>query len=230
MNFTRSLLAAGLAALALHAPASSAEVKGVIQETIDTGGYTYMRLKTTEGARWAAVTQTLLKKGAAVAVTGAIEMKNFLSPTLKRRFDRILFGALASSTAADPYAGNPHAASLHGGRPNKDYGPIKVAKASGLDARTVAEIYAQRKDLAGKTATVSGKIVKLTPDVMDRHWAHLRDGTGSAKDGSDDLTVTLKEPAKAGDVVTVRGTVVLDKNLGGMYQFPLVVEDAVLVR
>ena len=50
------------------------------------------------------------------------------------------------------------------------------------------------------------------------------------KDGSDDITVLLKDTSEVGQVITARGRVVLDKDLGGMYKFPVCLEDAVLVK
>ncbi|PIR16136.1 MAG: nucleotide-binding protein, partial [Elusimicrobia bacterium CG11_big_fil_rev_8_21_14_0_20_64_6] len=71
---------------------------------------------------------------------------------------------------------------------------------------------------------------KYNSGILERNWAHLRDGSGNAKDGSDDITVILKDEAELGQIVTVRGKVVLDKDLGGMYKFPVALEDAVLVK
>ncbi|MBI3565906.1 MAG: nucleotide-binding protein [Elusimicrobia bacterium] len=237
-----------LAALALVlAPAARAEdLSGTVAETMDSGGYTYMLIQTPAGQKkWAAVTQTAVKKGQSVTVSGAMDMKDFESPTLKRKFDHIAFGMMgggAAAPAGDPHAGLPKGHGAMGGAPAANpspmshggraevKGPIKVAKAAGADARTVGELYAQKKALKGQTVTVAGKVVKYTPDILDRNWAHIRDGSGSAKDGSDDVTVLLKDQAEMGQVITVRGKVVLDKDLGGMYKFPVAIEDAVLVK
>lgn len=223
----KSLALAALA-LALAASARAGDLSGTVAETMDSGGYTYLLIKTPAGEKkWAAVTQTAVKKGQAVTVVGAMDMKDFESPTLKRRFDVIAFGTLGATGAAgaaDPHAGMP----AHGRTEVK--GPTKVAKAAGEDARTVAELHAQKSALKGRTVTVAGKVVKYTPDILGANWAHLRDGSGSAKDGSDDVTVILKDPAEMGQVITVRGKVVLNKDLGGMYKFPVALEDAVLVK
>jgi len=232
----KPLLTLTVALLAFSPLASAADLTGTVVETMDSGGYTYLLLKTPAGAqKWAAVTKAKVKKGSKATVTGAMEMKDFESPSLKRKFATIAFGALADSAPAghghvgagkdDPMAGMP----AHGGRAEVK-GPIKVAKASGPDARTVGEVYAQKKALKGKEVVVAGKVVKYNAGILDRNWAHLRDGSGSAKDGSDDITVLLKDETELGKTVTVRGKVTLDKDLGGMYKFPVALEDAVLVK
>ncbi|OGR96974.1 MAG: hypothetical protein A2V88_02110 [Elusimicrobia bacterium RBG_16_66_12] len=214
MNLLLTLL---IAVLAFPSDASAADLSGTVVETMNAGGYTYLRLKTPTGEKWAAVTQAKIKKGDQATVVGAMDMKNFESPTLKRKFDVIAFGMLGDGAAK-------------AGAPAKDFGPIKVAKAAGPDGRTVAEVYAQKAALKGKDVVVAGKVVKYNPGILERNWAHIRDGSGSPKDGSDDLTVLLKDETELGQVVTVRGKVALDKDLGGMYKFPVSLEDAQLVK
>lgn len=228
-----------VALLALPPLASAGDLTGTVVETMDSGGYTYLLIKTPAGEKkWAAVTKANVKKGATATVTNSMDMMNFESPSLKRKFDVIAFGMLsdakAPAAAADPHTGTPKAAAMggaapHGGRAEVK-GPIKVAKAAGPDGRSVAEVYAQKAALKGKEVVVTGKVVKYNSGIMDRNWAHLRDGSGKAKDGSDDLTVIMKDESAVGQVITVRGKVVLDKDLGGMYKFPVSIEDAVLVK
>lgn len=213
-------------ALAVSRPAFAEDISGTVLETMDAGGYTYLRLKTAAGDRWAAVNQTKVSKGSKATVVGAMDMPNFTSPTLKRTFEHIAFGSLGGAAKA----GAPAAMSHGGSAPAKDFGPIKVAKTAGPDARTVAEIYAQKKELKGRDVVVSGKVVKYNAGIMGRNWAHLRDGSGSDKGGDNDLTVVMKDASELGAVITVRGKVFLDKDLGGMYKFPVSLDEAVLVK
>ena len=222
MNLPLTLLAA---ALAFPLAASAADLTGTVVESMDAGGYTYLRLKTPAGDKWAAVTQTKtkIKKGSKATVVNSMDMKNFESPTLKRKFDVIAFGMLDDGSAP---AGMSHGSSA----PAKDFGPIKVAKAAGPDARTVADVYAQKKALVGKDVVVSGKVVKYNAGIMDRNWAHRRDGSGSDKSGDNDLTVVMKDATELGKVITVRGKIFLNKDLGSMYKFPVSLDEATLVK
>ncbi|MDD5304262.1 MAG: nucleotide-binding protein [Elusimicrobia bacterium] len=231
------LLTLAVAALALSLNASAGDLTGTVVESMDSGGYTYLLIKTPAGEKkWAAVTKANVKKGDKATVTNSMDMKNFESPTLKRKFDVISFGMLGggAAPAADAHAGAAKGEAkagmpAHGGRAEVS-GPIKVAKAAGPDGRTIGEVYAQKAALKGKDVVVSGKVVKYNSGILERNWAHLRDGSGKAKDGSDDITVILKDEAELGQVITVRGKVVLDKDLGGMYKFPVALEDATLVK
>jgi len=111
-----------------------------------------------------------------------------------------------------------------------DAGDVKVAKASGPDARTVAEIITKRAEIKDKSVVVRGKVVKFTPEVMGKNWIHLRDGSGSAADNTHDVLVTTKEQVKIGDVVVVKGVVRTDKDFGSGYSYNVLVEEATLQK
>jgi len=173
-------------------------------------------------------------------------MKDFESKTLNRKWDVVYFGTLAGQGGPAAPAGggmgggmgamgagqNPesmaatHAAAATG---PTDVGDVKVPKASGADARTVAEIWAQRAALKEKSVTVRGKVVKWNAGIMGKNWLHLRDGSGAA--GKDnDITITTSDAAAVGEVVLVKGTVRVDKDFGAGYAYPVIIEDAKLSK
>ena len=107
---------------------------------------------------------------------------------------------------------------------------IKVTKATGPDARTVAEVTAEMAGLKGKSVAVRGKVVKFTPGVMGKNWIHLRDGSGSATDGSNDILVTTLDETTVGDVVLVKGVVQTDRDFGSGYSYKVLIEEAKLSK
>ncbi len=139
-------------------------------------------------------------------------------------------GAAAGQDQGGAVGGNMNtpAAPPHGGAmaaAGDDVGDVKVPKATGKDARTVAELFAQRQALKDQTVTVRGKVVKFTGGVMGKNWIHLRDGTGTA--GKDnDVTVTTQDAAAKGDVVVVQGKVALDQNIGMGTPYRIIIQDA----
>ena len=221
----------GLAAAAdAPPPGSNTTVKGKVLETKDVEPYTYLRLKTKDGESWAAVNKAPVKVGSEVTIENASIMTNFESKTLKKTFDRIYFGSIAGAGTKAPLAGGDMAAVHAGVAKPADVGEVKVAKATGPDARTVAEVVAKRTDLKDKTVVVRGKVVKFTPGVMDKNWIHLRDGTGSAADGTNDVVVTTKDETQIGAVVLVKGVVHTDKDLGSGYSYKVLIEEATLQK
>jgi hypothetical protein len=104
----------------------------------------------------------------------------------------------------------------------------KVAKASGAEARTVAELVKGKAGLKDKPVVVQARVVKVNNGIMGKNWWHLQDGSGTAQDGSHDVLVTTQDTAAVGDLVTVRGTVRTDVTLGAGYAYEVMVEDAKL--
>ena len=206
-----------------------ATFSGTVLETMDASGYTYMRLETASGEMWAAVNKTKVVKGDKVTVANAMPMDGFQSKTLNRTFDKIVFGVLAVPGGAAP-ATKEQMAAQHGqasGGP-EEMPDVKVPKAEGANAKTVAELWALRASLNGKDVAVKAKVVKATAGVMGKNWLHMRDGSGSKATKDNDLTVTTDANAKVGDVVTVSGTVSVDKDFGAGYAYPVIIENAKL--
>ncbi len=205
------------------APATTA-VKGKVLEIKDVESYTYLRLKTKDGETWAAVSKTPVKKGAEVTIEHVTVMTDFQSKSLKQTFPKILFGTLAGAPGAESETAVAHSALAK----TADTGDIHVAKASGANARTVAEIVTRSAELKDKPVVVSGKVVKYNPGIMGKNWIHLRDGSGSAADNTNDILVTTTDQAKAGDVLTVKGVVRTDKDFGSGYSYKVLIEEAAL--
>ncbi len=236
--------AAGGPAAALPANA----VGGKVLERIDAAPYSYLRLSTSSGEVWAAVPQTAVEKGADVVVEGAMPMDGFESKTLNRKFDKIFFGQLggqggaqAAAPAGMPPGGMPPAGAAPGQMPPPgmaaqhaaaaagptDVGDVKVPKATGANAKTVAEVHAQKAQLKEKKVTVRGKVVKSNSGIMGKNWIHVRDGSGSAEKGDNDITVTSEQAASVGEVVVITGVVRTDKDFGAGYSYPVIIEEAV---
>jgi uncharacterized lipoprotein YbaY len=210
-------------------------VKGKVLERLDAPPYSYLKLSVGKEEMWAAVPKSDVEKGKEVTVVNAMPMNGFESKTLNRKFDVVFFGTLEGATPAaaaaqpapnmDPTPANMAAQHANVGKGPAEVGDVKVDKASGADARTVAEVYAQKAQLKDKPVTIRGKVVKYNAGIMGKNWLHIRDGSGKA-DKDNDLTVTSQDVAKVGDVVVVKGAVRTDKDFGAGYAYPVIVEDA----
>ena len=95
---------------------------------------------------------------------------------------------------------------------------------AGPKLETVAAIHQNKATLAGQTINAQGKVVKVNNGIMGRNFVHVQDGTGDAS--SNNLIVTSKQTANVGDQVTVSGVVAVNRDFGGGYNYPLLLEDA----
>lgn len=107
---------------------------------------------------------------------------------------------------------------------------LKIAKASGANAFTVADIFAKGAGLNGKKVKIKGQVVKFSPQIMGKNWLHLQDGTGNPLKNTHDLVVTSAGKAEKGAIVTVEGVLAADKDFGGGYRYVVIVEDVTITR
>jgi hypothetical protein len=230
-----TLAFAGALAAEDAAPPPVPPVQGEVLEVLDGGAFTYLRLQTANGEAWAVVRSASVVKGTQVTIEDPELLQNFESKSLQRRFDAVVFGTLKGPTGVIAAAGHsPHGAppgAVDLARPHgspvqpRDAAAAIVAKAEGADARTVAEVYAQRLALQDRPVRIRASVTKVTPGVMGRNWIHLRDGSGSMADGSNDIVVTSKEEPTVGDIVIATGVVKTNVNLGSGYAYKVLVED-----
>jgi hypothetical protein len=147
-------------------------------------------------------------------------MNNFESKALNKTFASIVFGNLQG---AKKEGANPHGEAMAA---KTDLTPVNVSKATGPNARTVAEVINGARTLKDKPVEVHAKVVKYNPGIMGKNWVHLQDGSGKAADGSNDILATTTASTKPGDVVTVTGTVRTDKDFGAGYAYKVLIEEA----
>ncbi len=204
------------AAAATPSPADAGAISGTVTETMSSGGYTYALLDHGGTKIWVAGPETKLAVGAKLGAMSGSLMTGFRSTTLSRTFDQIYF---ISAFAMDGAPASPH------GAPAIPEVPVdKIAPAPG--GKAIADVFANKAALVGKSVVVRGKVVKVNDGILGRNWLHLRDGSGVA--GTNDLLVTSATTAKVGDIVTAKGTVAADKDFGAGYSYALLVEDATL--
>jgi len=206
-------------------------VSGKVLQTIKSGGYAYVLVREKNRKKtWVAIPEMTVTVGETVSFEPGMEMLNFPSTTLKRTFDRIIFsnGPISPSKnkgKSDPLAakGSRGSAGAVVAAPDEK---VKVKKATGPNAYTVAEIFKNKGRLNGKKVVIRGKVVKVSSGIMNRNWIHIQDGTGSHMTGDNDLVVTSDAIPAVGDTVIVRGTMQKDRDFGSNYKYAVIVEKA----
>ncbi|GBE03750.1 hypothetical protein BMS3Abin09_00671 [bacterium BMS3Abin09] len=200
-------------------------LKGKVVETMNSGGYTYINIEQDGKATWAAVPAMQVTVGQDVSVMPGFVMNNFKSSSLDRTFESIVFSSgIAGDEAKTSDAmlsGGGHA----GATPAEKVENIKVDKAEGPDAYTVAELHAKRGDLDTKNVVLRGQVVKVGKAIMGKNWIHIQDGSGSVSDGTNDIIVTSQDVPEVGTVAIAKGTLHKDKDFGMGYFYTVIIED-----
>ena len=228
--------AAAAATAPAAAGADSGTIRGAVAETMNSGGYTYARLTVDGKDTWIAGSEFPVKVGDQLTAAVDMPMENFRSRTLNRDFPVIYFVrdvALNGQALSAGAAGGsmPALAGSHGGSETAAFEapeePRLIAAVAPVPGSVkIADVWAKRTALSGKPLVLRGQVVKVNLAIMGTNWYHLQDGSGVVKDGTHDLVVTSAAELKAGDVVTVNGTLTTDKDFGAGYSYEAIVEGA----
>ena len=202
-------------------------VTGEIIETMDTGNYTYIQVRGADKTIWAATERFEAKVGERVTVPGGMVMKNFQSPTLGRTFEELYFtdrvlreGESESERTLPP--GHPPLSA----QPTTPASPAQDVVAQPAGGISLAELFARSTELAGQEIVIKGRVTSYTERVMGRNWIHLADGTSAGS--NQELVINSTGSTRVGAVITVKGVVAINEDLGHGYQYAVLIKDAEL--
>ncbi|ANQ49478.1 DNA-binding protein [Flammeovirga sp. MY04] len=192
----------------------------VVNEKIESGGYVYIKVTENNKEYWMAVPGRPVEIGATYYYKGGMEMQNFRSKTLNKTFESVIFaegihedlnnmGGVAKKQAPQ-------------GKPT--VGKIEKA-ANGIQ---IAELFENPKHFENKEVIIKGEVVKVNNGIMNTNFVHLQDGT--IGNGEYDITLTTDDTFEVGEVVTIKGNVILNKNFGSGYVYDILVEEAVKLK
>lgn len=212
------------------------------KEVVQTSQYTYIRFQEIGNpinkdidTLWCAITSMDVKISDTLYYKGGFAMKQFQSKELGRTFAEVLFIDDISKT--DDFVKREIAAvpshqqmestdSAMVGKPKIEKANVKIDKVAG--GISIAELYANKTKYEGKTVKIKGQVTKFSPEIMEKNWIHMQDGTES--NGKFDLTITTKETVKVGDIIIIEGKIALNKDLGYSYFYEVLLEEAKIIK
>jgi hypothetical protein len=195
--------------------------KAIVNQVIQTSNYTYLFVKEADADKWLAVPKMQANAGETYYYTGGFEMQDFESKELGRTFPSVFF-LEAVSSSPDIQANEPMVEPHSTGKLNVPQQDVKLTPVEG--GITIAELFAHKDSYAGKTVKIRGQVTKYNAAIMKKNWVHLQDG--SEYSGKFDLTATTDMETNVGDVITIEGTVVLDKDFGYGYAYDVLLENS----
>ena len=217
---------------ALASPVPVGMVRGTVLETMDSGGYTYVFIETDNDKRWMATGQTAVKVGDTVQAFQGMPMTDFESKSLNRTFDVVYFLDGLENLSAPKLPEEQPSSELPAGHPSINHAvetPTTDTKVAELKpGQNIAYVYANKDELANQQISLRGKVVKYNEGILGWNFIHIQDGSGDVADGSNDLTVTSKAATAVGETIVLTGTIILNKDFGYGYSFPVMMEGASL--
>ena len=226
------------AAAATEAAQAEGAFTGTVAETVNAGGYTYVRLQAPgKDDVWVAAPEFDARVGQRLSVALEMPMRNFESQTLKRKFDLVYFvqtvsrdgQVVAGATGGGAGAGGQPPVQMMSSRtPSVSAAVEPVAPPPG--GISIADLWKKRKELSGKQVVVRGRVVKVNNEILGTNWIHLQDASGAEADRTNHISVTTDALVQMGDVVTVKGVLATGKDIGSGYAYDAIIEKAVVVK
>lgn len=207
---------------------ASAEHKVVVDEVMNTEKYSYLNVTEGEDQYWIAISKRPVEIGATYYYRGGLMKKNFYSKEHDKVFETVYLVSniqqqpMASASGGASGSAVDRALNKIQGNALVDDGPIEVNHTEGTVK--LSELFGNMAKYDGQTIQITGKVVKVNPMIMNRNWLHVQDGSGEDLD----LTITTAENIPLGHVVTLEGTIALNKDFGAGYRYDLIMEGAVL--
>jgi hypothetical protein len=203
--------------------------KVTVNEILPATKYVY--LKVTEGGEeyWIAARKQDIELGGTYFYRNGLLKTNFESKEYNRMFERIF---LVSSLVPEIHGTNT--GTLSSDFESDKNEPVQEQKIPSQTGEIVqqegtmkiSDLVADPDAYEGKTVQLTGKCVKINPNIMQRNWIHLQDGS---KDDFD-LVITSNTFVPEGQVVTMKAKVVLNKDFGAGYRYDLILEEGVVIE
>ncbi len=202
---------------------------GTVTYTKNTDRYTYIKLDEQGKEVWLATLGMKVSVGDKVEYIGGLLMKDFHSNAMDKTFDFILLvtrvRVLKEVSLKDeqPIPSDEY----HKNLPGKEHALSmpksgEILKAEG--DKTIEEIFSEREQLKDKVVTVRAKVMKVSKNILGKNWVTLQDGTGVLPDNR--LIATTLESVNIGDIITAKGIIRTDVDMGAGYKYKVLLEDA----
>lgn len=206
-------------------PYQSGISKGKVTEVLQTTQYTYLLVDEGDDKKWLALPKMQAKPGDIYYYKNGYKMVNFKSNELGRTFELVYFLESVGLSASEVNNGTI----LSGDEPVKaeirQY-EIDIPKAEG--GMSISELYEKKETYKGQKVKIRGMVVHYNPNIMNKNWIHLQDG--STFRNKYDLTITSEMDTKVGQTITVEGELELNKDFGAGYFYEVIVVDAIIIE
>ncbi len=204
-----------------HANANASDVHLVSAfEILHTDRYTYLHVTERNRKFWVATSKMDAEKGKSYMYRGGLLKVNFESQEFKRNFDTIYL-------VSQVIDANQHSASSVSQPQQTDVNldeisTKKIPEVKG--AIKLTDLINNKAKYKNQIITVSGVVVKVNNGIMGKNWVHIKDKLGK------ELTVSTNALVNVEDVVTFKGKISLDKDLGAGYVYDILMEEAVVTK
>ena len=201
----------------------------MVKQVMPAERYVYLKVQENGKLAWIATRKMEVSVGETYFYKGGLLKTNFESKEYKRMFDTIYLVTNLVSSDHSKHA-NPldHVVKSQITSPviKEDIPTHTDINITYKGAIKIADLVKNPKTYEGHSIQLSGKCVKINPNIMNRNWIHIQDGSKNDYD----LVITSDTYVPEGTEFTMKAVVSLNRNFGAGYAYELILEDGVLVQ
>ncbi len=199
-----------------------------VNEILPTSKYIYINVTEAGNSFWIATRKQEVEIGQKYFYKGGLLKTNFESKEYNRVFDKIY---LVSNIVPERHGNNANPL----GAVSETKAPITGSTSNELPTEkitpqkgsvSIAEIVKNPSKYEGKTVQITGKCSKVNPNIMNRNWIHLKDGSLDEYD----FVVTSDTFVAEGKTVTMQAVVGLNRDFGAGYTYALILENGEVIE
>jgi len=201
----------------------------IAEEVLNGSRYVFVKVREGMKSRWISTRSREVVPGQTYYYRGGLLKTNFESQEFQRNFDTIyLISSLVDANhAQNANRTGPAISEAAPSTTQKEnistHGEPTVAPEGTI---SIAELVNNAGKYEGQTVQIHGTCVKVNPNIMQRNWIHVKDGTMDDYD----LVITTVQYLPEGTEFSMSATVTLKKDFGAGYYYDLILENGVLVQ
>lgn len=186
----------------------------IIKEVLNSNRYTYLDVEENGNRYWLATSKGEFIPGQQLRYRGGLLKTNFKSEEHDRIFEKLY---LVSQIQVQGTASvTPPATSA-------SPGPVKAVDPSTIKGvTTIKEIIQNPSKYKDQSVKILGMVTKINPNIMNRNWIHVQDGSADRYD----FVLTSSSTIPAGHQVVFEGIIRLNVDFGAGYSYDIIMEDA----
>ncbi len=197
-----------------------------VNEILPTEKYVYLNVNEGSDNYWVAVRSMDVKIGETYYFKDGLLKTNYESKEYNKIFERVYL--VSNLVAAKNHGTNEliiqNSKVINSAKQDIEMHTEKVKPQQGVTK--ISELVANPKSFEGKTVIISGICTKVNPNIMNRNWIHVKDGSQD----NYDLVITSDTFIPEGKSFTMKAIVVLNKDFGAGYIYDLLLEQGELVN
>ncbi len=197
-----------------------AETIVFVKEILDGTRYSYLKVEKDGNEYWISTLKQSYEVGETYFYTEAIHKTNFYSTEFNRNFED--FYLVSDLQPMGDHSGHEH---NHTTVQPQDL-TVSASETKRAGSVTIKELISNSKKYVGKNVQVTGKVIKVNANIMDRHWVHIKD----ASYDSYDFVLTTNTVVPIGHIVTFKGQFNQNVDFGSGYKFDFILENATTIK